>query len=132
LKGEYLVIAFALKGLCHPGTCFFLLSGTVKYQGLILAVFVAPPVYPGGILSDGRWDFLAAPPPVALGAHVYDYRVRAAQQVFDLVSCDPVDFTTVACQGNDRLAPNQQKRDPPPGTRFQKAGLFQRQDEKVH
>ena len=132
LKDKDLVVAFTPKGLCHPGTCSFILSGAIKYQGLIFEVFLTPLVHPGGILSDGRWNFFAAPPPVSVGAHVYDHRVRAAHQFFDLVNGNPGDFIIVACQANNRLAPNQQYYNPPPSAPAQKSGLCEGQDERPH
>jgi hypothetical protein len=115
-EGKYLLITVAFEELCHPGTGSFILSGTVKYEGLILDVFFAPLLHPGGVLSDGRWDFLAAPPPVTMLAHVYDLRVRPAQHFFDLVNRNPGDLTIFISQANDRLAAKQQKYDPPPST----------------
>ena len=114
LKGKHVTITVALKGLCHPGTCSFVISRAIKYQGLILGVFLTPLVHFCWILSDGRWNFFTAPPPVAMGTHVYDHRVRSAQQSFDLVNGHPGDFTVVVCQGNDCLAPHHQKDNIPP------------------
>ena len=101
------MVAFTLKGSCHPGTCFLVLSGTIKYKGLVFDVLLNPLVHLGWILSYGRWNFLAAPPPVSMGAYIYDHRIRAAQQFLDLMNGNPGCLAGVACKQNDGLAENQ-------------------------
>ncbi len=107
-KGKYVAVAFTFERLCHPGTCFFALSGTIKYEGLFLGVFFKPPDHPGRILSDSRWNFLAAPPPVAVRAHVYDHRIRSAQQLFNLFNRNSGDLPVIVCQADNCLATNEQ------------------------
>ena len=106
LKCKYFMVAFLLKGLCHPGTCSLMLSGTIKYEGLVLDILLNPLVHFGWILSCGRWNFLAAPPPVSIGTHVYDHRIRVAQQLFDLISGNPGYVPGVVSQQNNCLADN--------------------------
>jgi hypothetical protein len=65
------------------------LSGTIKYQGLAFSVFFDPLIHFGWILSHGRWNFLAASPPVPEFAHIYDDRIRMAQQCSSLMNGNP-------------------------------------------
>jgi len=118
------MVAFLLKGLCHPGTCSLVLSGAIKYKGLVLDVFLYPLVHFGGVLSYGRWNFLAAPPPVSIGTHIYDHRIRAAQQLFDLMSGKPGYVPGVVRQQDSCLAENHKKCKACPSAPSHKPGLF--------
>ena len=107
LKRKHAFVPPLQKGLCHPGTCSLALSGTIEYQGLIFAVFVNPLFDFGWILSHGSWNFLAASPPVSIRAHIYDHRIRTAQQPFNLMNGNPGYVPGVACNRNRGLTENQ-------------------------
>ena len=83
-----------------------MLSGTIKYEGLVLGILPYPLVQFGWILSCGRWNFLAASPPVSMGTHVDDHRIRVAQQLFDLISGNPGYVPGVVSLQNNGLADN--------------------------
>jgi hypothetical protein len=65
------------------------LSGTIKYQGLVLGIFFNPLAHLGWILSNSRGDFLAAPPPVSIGAYIEDRCSRESQARFNLMDGNP-------------------------------------------
>ena len=81
-----------------------MLSGTIENEGLVPGILLNPPVHFGWILSDGRGNFLAAPPPVTIGTYIYDHRIRAAQQLFDLISGNSGHVRGVVSQQNNCLA----------------------------
>jgi hypothetical protein len=83
------------------------LSGTIEYQGFIFVVFVNPLFHFGWILSHGSWNFLAALPPVSIRAHIYDHRIRTAQQRFNLMNGNPGYVPGVACNRDRCLTENQ-------------------------
>jgi hypothetical protein len=118
------MVAFLLKILCHPGTCSLVLSGTIKYKGLVLDILLNPLVHLGWILSYGGWNFLAAPPPVSIGTHVYDHRIRAAQQIFNLMSGNPGYLPGVASQQNNCLVKNKKKYEARPSAPSHKPSWF--------
>ena len=75
----------------------------------MLAVFLDPLFNFGWILSHRRWNFLAASPPVSVFAHIYDDRIRLAQQGFNLMNGNPGYVPGIIGNRNRGLTQNQQK-----------------------
>ena len=105
-KGEYVRVSVELEELCHPGTCSFVLSGTIKYQGLIPGIFFKPLVHPGWVFPNSCGDFLAAPPPVSVSAYIDDHRTRKAQAILDLMDGKSRYLGWFACERHGRLSDN--------------------------
>jgi hypothetical protein len=101
-----------------------MLSGTIENEGLVPGILLNPLVHFGWILSGGSWNFLAAPPPVTIGTHVYDYRIRATQQLLDLISGNSGHVPGVVSQQNNCLAENNKKYEARPSAPFHKPSLF--------
>jgi hypothetical protein len=107
LKGKYALIPFLQKGACHPGTCALVLSGTIKYEGLILVILWDPFFHCGWIFSHGRWNFLAASPPVSVFTYIYDDCIGLAQQRFNLMNRNPGHLSGIICKRKCSLAHDQ-------------------------